>query len=141
MHLVCAQHCTGYISCEIYLDYPEGANPLLASWCSQLASRKLVWGEPCSEGSGTANFWTEEQKRYKRQGVVGKQAPLCEAPGQQTILCRCRRFRRKDKCLTWGGLGIDLFSIGQEVSNGHSSRPETSRKHYGGLTGWWRAKR
>jgi hypothetical protein len=32
-----------------------------------LASRKLVWGDPCSEGSDTAKSGTDEQKRYKRR--------------------------------------------------------------------------
>ena len=52
---------------------------------------------------------------------VGEQAHLCDARGQQTLFSRCRRNRRKEYALTWGGLGIDSFSICQEVSRGHSS--------------------
>ena len=31
-----------------------------------VASRKLVWGDPFSEGSETAKSGTDEQKRHKR---------------------------------------------------------------------------
>jgi len=31
-----------------------------------LASGKLVWGDPCSEGSQTANSGTDEQKSHTR---------------------------------------------------------------------------
>lgn len=31
-----------------------------------VASRKLVWGDPYSEGSGTAKFGTDEQEVHKR---------------------------------------------------------------------------
>jgi hypothetical protein len=32
-----------------------------------VASRKLVWSDPCNEGSETAKFGTDEQKVHKRQ--------------------------------------------------------------------------
>ena len=51
----------------------------------------------------------------------------------------------KRLCVDAAGLGgrisvlpgeVSLLRVGKgEVSSGHSSRPETSRKHYGGLTG------
>ena len=34
---------------------------------------------------------------------------------------RSSRYRRKEFALTWGGLGIDSFSMSQEVSRGHST--------------------
>ena len=34
----------------------------------------------------------------------GKQAHLCEALGQQSLMGRCRRDRRKEYVLTWGDL-------------------------------------
>ena len=52
---------------------------------------------------------------------VGEQAHLCDARGQQTLFSRCRRNRRKEYVLTWGGLGIDSVSMSQEVSRSHSS--------------------
>jgi hypothetical protein len=46
--------------------FPEGASPLQACWTyvneavggdmSLLVSRKLAWGDPCSEGSETTNI-------------------------------------------------------------------------------------
>ncbi len=109
-HTVCAQHGASIFllkyTQKIYSEYPEGANPLLASLWRQLASCQLVWGDPCSEGSRTAKPWTDEQKLHKRQWIVGEQAHLCKAPDQQTIRCRCSRIRRKDKRLTWGDLPI-----------------------------------
>ncbi len=57
----------------------------------------------------------------------GKQAHLCKARSQQSFSGRCRRDRMKDKCLTWGDLGIDLVSMSQEVSRGHSSQRDMSR--------------
>ena len=51
----------------------------------------------------------------------GKQAHLCEARDQQSLVDRCRRNRMKEYALTWGDLGIDSFSMRQEVSRSHSS--------------------
>jgi len=42
-------------------NIPEGESLSQASWRSLLASRKLVWSDPCSEGSETANSGTDEQ--------------------------------------------------------------------------------
>ncbi len=44
-----------------------------------LASRKVVWGDSCTEGSGTAKVGTDEQKIHKRHISVGKQAHHCNA--------------------------------------------------------------
>ena len=91
-----------------------------------LASRKVVWGDPCTEGSETAKFGTDEQKRHKRHICLGEQPQLCEALRiQRKQVCRCRRHRRKEEALTGGGLGIDSVSMSQEVSRGHiNSRNE-----------------
>jgi len=48
----------------------------------------------------------------------------------------------KGKALTGGGLGIDLFSMSQGVSRGHSSlQKRAAFKHCGGLTSGRRAER
>lgn len=44
---------------EDTLHIPESASLLLASWCSQLVSRKLVCCEAGSEGSETTNSGTD----------------------------------------------------------------------------------
>jgi hypothetical protein len=97
-----------------YHNIPEGANPLQASWRSLLASRKVVCREIGTERSETAKSGTDGQKQdpmlttsagpHKRPAMVGEQAHLCEALGQQTIAGRCRRNRRKEYALTWGDL-------------------------------------
>ena len=47
--------------------------------------------------------------RLNRNGIQrlvreGKQAHLCEALGQQSLMGRCRRDRMKEYVLTWGDL-------------------------------------
>ena len=44
----------------------------------------------------------------------GKQAHLCEARDQQSLVGRCRRNRMKEYVLTWGDL--DLYEIQIEKS-------------------------
>ena len=43
-----------------------------------LVSRKLVWGDPSSEGSETTKVCTDEQESDMRLGRVDEQAHLCE---------------------------------------------------------------
>src|SRR5690606_24140163 len=43
---------------------PESESLSLASWWSQLASRKVVGSDPFTEGSETANLGTDEQERH-----------------------------------------------------------------------------
>ena len=81
-HFVCARHGTYVFQTEIYTDYPEGANPLWASWRSPLVSCKGVSGDRRSEGSRTTRVCTDEQKLHMRHDSVGKQAHLCEARSQ-----------------------------------------------------------
>jgi len=45
-----------------------------------LASGKVVWGDPCTEGSQTAKSGTDEQKRDMRHSYLGKQPHHCNAP-------------------------------------------------------------
>ena len=42
-----------------------------------LASGKVVWSNPCTEGSQTAKSGTDEQERHKRLCTVDKQAHHC----------------------------------------------------------------
>ncbi len=81
-HMVCARHGTCIFLLGIYSDYPEGANPLWASWRSPLVSCKGVSGDRKSEGSKTTRVCTDEQELHKRHDNVGKQPHLCKAPGQ-----------------------------------------------------------
>ena len=103
-----------------------GASPLLASWRSQLASRKLANREVRSEESGTAKSGTDVQKRHMRLLNVGKQAHLCKALVQQTFSSRCRSDQTKGGAITWGGLRNHAWQSG-EVSRGHSNRRPTSQ--------------
>ena len=87
-----------------------------------LASRKMVWGDPYTEGSETAKVGTDEQEVHKRHISVGKQAHLCKAQRiQKAEVGRCTSDRQKEKALTGGDLGIDSVSMRQEVSRGYSS--------------------
>ena len=89
-------------------NIPESERLLLASWRSQLASRKVVCREASTEGSETAKSGTDEQKRYMRLFNVGKQAHLCNVQRTpKAFYSRYRRDWRKEKALTGGGLGLD----------------------------------
>jgi len=55
----------------------------------------------------------------RRPSREGKQAHLCDARNQQSLLGRCRRDRRKENVLTWGD--PDESKLRQGVSRGHSS--------------------
>ncbi len=65
-----------------YHNIPEGASPLQASWQRLLVSHKVVCRKTCTEESGTTNFGTDEQKRYRRLTEMDKQAHLCKVHGQ-----------------------------------------------------------
>jgi hypothetical protein len=54
-----------------FFEYPEGASPLPASCRSRLARRKVVGGDPCTEGSATAKVRTDEQEPHKEATVGG----------------------------------------------------------------------
>ncbi|HYN44578.1 MAG TPA: hypothetical protein VER35_01130 [Candidatus Limnocylindrales bacterium] len=85
-----------------------------------LASGKVAWGNPYTEGSQTAKSGTDEQERDMRHSSPGKQAHHCNAQRiQKGQLCRSRRHWSKEKALTRGGLL--LSSTVEEVSRGHSS--------------------
>ncbi len=71
--------------------------------------------------AGLQNPVLTNRNGIRRPIRAGKQAHHCEALGQQALFSRCRRDRRKEYALTWGGLGIDSVSMRQEVSRGHSS--------------------
>jgi len=42
-----------------FFEYPEGASPLPRSCHAGLARRKVVGGDPCTEGSATAKARTD----------------------------------------------------------------------------------
>ncbi len=85
-----------------------------------LASGKLVVGNCYSEGSQTAKSGTDEQKLHMRLIKMGKRTHHCNALNLIVLVSRCSSDWRKEKALTRGGLGIDLVSMSQEVSRGHS---------------------
>lgn len=41
---------------------------------------------------------------------ASKQAHLCKAHGHQSLNSRCSGRQYKDRCLTWGDLGIGLIN-------------------------------
>ena len=43
-----------------------------------LVQKVVVWGDPCSEGSETTNFGTDEQKSHMRLNRSDKQAHHCK---------------------------------------------------------------
>ena len=55
------------------LFVPEGVSPLCVPTAvgKALASGKLVWGDPYSEGSQTAKSGTDEQKLHMRLVELG----------------------------------------------------------------------
>ena len=64
----------------------------------------MVFREECIEGSETTNTCTDEQEVHMRHKREGKQAHLCKARSQQSLMCRCTGNRLKENALTWGGL-------------------------------------
>ncbi len=49
----------------MYFFFPEGVSPSYAGLMPEvLASGKVVWGDPCTEGSQTAKACTDEQEEY-----------------------------------------------------------------------------
>jgi len=60
--------CTFFFQ-RVKIPYTLGSHPEV------LASRKVVWGDPCTEGSGTAKACTDEQeclrgnKQYSQTGA------------------------------------------------------------------------
>ena len=94
------------------------------------------WSKPdcsiCTDPSALLRTgWTETTYRGHQ---VGWGTTCCWSPKPflffrkkgQYRNSRCCSDRHKDIRLTEGGLGIDSFSMRQEVSRGHSSRQETS---------------
>jgi hypothetical protein len=49
-----------------------------------VASRKLVWGDPCSEGSEPAKSGTDEQERHKRHKGKDEYPHQYDVLGQQS---------------------------------------------------------
>lgn len=90
----------------------------------------MAWGDPYAEGSETAKVGTEEHEQDRRHDKTDEISQLIEVPRQeaQILSCRSGRHRRKESVLTGGGLGIDLISMRQEVSRGHSSSGQHQRK-------------
>ena len=64
--------------------------------------------------AGLQNPVLTNRNDIRRLVRVGEQAHLCDARGQQTLISRCRRNRRKEYVLTWGGL--DLYELQDEKS-------------------------
>jgi len=65
----------------------------------------VVWGDPCTEGSQTANSGTDEQKPHMRLLNEDKQAHHCNVRNfLKSFFSRCGRDWRKEDALTWGGL-------------------------------------
>ena len=87
-------------------NFSRGCKSLVRGVVSEaLASRKLVFREGCSEGSGTAKSGTDEQERHRRLWNEDKQAHHCNVPRTQTSFhSRCCRNWRKGKAFTRGYL-------------------------------------
>jgi hypothetical protein len=51
-----------------------------------LASRKVVWSDPCTEGSGTAKAGTDEQKPDTRHGKLDEVAQHIDVPKQEAVV-------------------------------------------------------
>jgi len=95
-----------------------------------LASRKVVYREVCTEGSETANPGSNEQELNKRLFKTDEVAHHTNVQRiQQVLISRFSGYWGKECVLTWGGLGIDSFSMCQEVSRSHSSQLDMSRHH------------
>jgi len=71
-----------------------------------LASRKVVWGDPYTEVSETANVCTDKQESYMRLNISDKVAHQTEVQRFLGILSRYGGDRQKDKRLTEGGLRL-----------------------------------
>jgi len=99
----------------------------------------------CQAGSPWGVQWskpdcgvcTDEQKLHT-EAIRSDEVPHAaevQNPGKgQYQNSRCSSDRHKDIHLTEGGLGIDLFSMRQEVSRGHSSYWFWADGKIGGLT-------
>ena len=104
---MCAQYGR---SCTKVQNILGGASPLLASWRSQLVSRKLADCEVRSEESGTTKSGTDVEKQHMRLLNVGKQAHHCKALVQQTFSSRCCSDQRKGCVITWGDLNRHVMA-------------------------------
>ena len=60
-----------YCKVASFFEYPEGASPLPASCRSRSARRKVVGGDPCTEGSATAKVRTDEQEPHTEAALGG----------------------------------------------------------------------
>jgi len=94
---------TGVFSQRVQVPYARESLP------EALVSRKLVFREGCSEGSGTTNSGTDEQKRYTRPRDEDKQAHLCDVRTLKSSHGRCRSDWRKGRAFTGGGLTIHVL--------------------------------
>jgi len=92
-----------------------------------LASRKVVWGDPCTEGSETAKSGTDGQKPDKRHGWVDEYAHQCEVLRmQKPIRVDLAGIGGKTMPLP-GEVSVATSWQSGEVSRGHSSREQMSR--------------
>ncbi len=66
---------------------------------SLLASRKVVWGDPCTKGSGTAKVGTEEYEPHMRLYSVGKVTQHADAYNQQRYIVDVAGIGRKNMLL------------------------------------------
>ena len=64
--------------------------------------------------AGLQNPVLTNRNGIQRPIRAGKQAHLCEARNQQSLVGRCRRNRMKEYVLTWGGL--ELYELQIEKS-------------------------
>ena len=107
-------------------------DPHVGESCPEaLASRKVVYREVCTEGSETANPGSNEQELNKRLVKADEAAHHTDVQRiQQVLSSRFSGYWGKECALTphqvrgrlWGGLGIDSFSMCQEVSRSQSSQ-------------------
>ncbi len=61
--------------------------------------------------AGLQNPVLTNRNGIERLEREGKQAHLCEARNQQSLLGRCRGNRRKEYVLTWGDLELHVLQI------------------------------
>jgi len=118
------------------VHFSGGCKSLMRGVVSEaLASGKVVWGDPCTEGSQTAKSGTDEQKRHMRLRGGDKQAHHCNVHftnhhavdvagigGRKKLLpgevLRCRVHRKK--------------SAGAIVTGSNEPRTETVEDSHAG---------
>ena len=113
--------------------YPKGASPLTASCklkLSRLASRKLVRGDPKSEGSETAKVGTDEQKSHTEANKSGLGNTTYQRLQATTFVSRCGRNWPKDNALTKGDLpnyALDWEKSAESIVAAETSQSERER--------------